>query len=416
MKKDLCTVEEATSKILARVKRLPREIIEVSRACGRVIDEDVCVDRDIPPSMISLRDGYAICSEDFKHDSPIDGLKIIGVITAGDVPSFTVTPGTAAKIATGALLPEGADTVIPYEDVVIGEKKIFLKSTALRGQFILKPGSLAREGNVVAKKGQILTPMSVCSIVDCGKAFLKVVRKPRVGIVVTGNEVVELDSRNNKDHVFCSNRYLLVSLVKNYGGNELPLGICPDDERDIASVLESSHGCDCVIISGGTGKGEHDCVRKAWNLAGIDTVFDGVMMHPARGTACGWKDGVFYFSLPGNPFASGIAFVQFVSVALLNLSGVVITFPPSTRARLSEDLNTKESNVPKYFWGKATWIESGMIVQPLGMDRTNPLTEISLANCVVKVDPGRKSLKKDSPVFIQPVSFGSHLGYVSYLV
>ncbi len=414
MTEKACTLTEARERILKKVKRLPCETVDILKACGRVICEDIVLARDLPPSEISLRDGYSLSSKDLTAGGSSEGFELVGSVTAGDAPCFDIEPGTAAKIATGALLPGRADSVVPYENVKIRNHRIYPTEDVYKGQFVLKPGSIAKKGDIVVRKNSILTPMAVCSIVDCGRAFVRVVRKPRVGVVVTGNEVVEPDHRGSVQQVYSSNRYFLETLTRSYGGDTISMGICRDDENEIASVLKASHGCDCVVISGGTGKGEHDHIRAAWKAAGIKTVFDGVLMHPAKGTGCGWKDGTLYFSLSGNPLASGIAFVEFVSVVLLNFSGVDISVPPTLEARLTDEILVKKSGVPGFFWGKATLINSEIFVTPILPSGENLLGRLSEANCIITIENGR-AVESDDWVSIQPICLGNNIGYLSFL-
>ncbi len=408
------TVQDARNKVLSAVKRLSAETIEVSEACGRVCAENILVNENIPSREISLRDGYAVNSKDLASECALKSLEIARAITAGDIPGAALEPGTCVRITTGAPVPDGADSVIPYEDVSIRQNKIFVEKEIGKGQFVMKSGDIARSGDIVAKTGAVLTPMTISAIVDTGRAYVKVVRRPRVGILVTGNEVVEPDVKRKDQQVYCSNRYLLGALARNYGGEEIFLGIRPDSEKEILSVLEAVHGCDCVVISGGTGKGEHDCVKGAWKKAGVDILFDGVSMHPGRSTACGIRGGVLYFSLPGNPLASGLAFVQFVSVALLNMAGRNVSSPPCTRAILAENLRLKGNGVERFFWGRTTCGKGELKVMSAGTEKKRFLQKIAGANCVIASSSKERVLKKGETVTVQPVCLGLDLSYLTF--
>ncbi len=413
MVEEVCSLKEARKKVLACVRAQSYEVIEISQACGLVIAEEIRAPKDIPPCEISLRDGYAVSAGDLSGGGSTKALRLTGAITTGDKTDISLTPGSAIKITTGAPLPGLADSVIPYEDVEVRGDLVFPMKPVIKGQYVLRPGSLATRETIVARRGDILVPTTIASIVDTGKAFLKVIKKPRVGILVTGDEVVEPDYHSEDMSVFCSNRYLLSALVKNYGGESIALGIAPDDEEILASILEMEHLCDCIVISGGTGKGEHDCVKNAWRRLGIEIIFDGVLMHPAKGTAFGYKDGVLFFSLPGNPLASGISFVQLVSVALLKISNKEFESPPELVATLAQSLPAGKDGTPRFFWGRAVFQESELTVWPLGLEKTDVLSQISKANCIINVEVGAKNLPQGSCVAVHPVCLSSNLGYLT---
>ena len=326
----MLNVDEALTRILDQVDCLPAEDRPIVDVLGQTLAEDIVSTFDIPPYDNVAMDGYAVQAFDVGEASPGNPsrLRIIGELPAGVAPQQAVEPGTAIRVMTGAPLPPGADTVVPFESTserehaqrVAASSTISIYDPPPIGANIRRAGEDIRVGRVVLARGIELRPAEIGVIASVGLAKVKVHRRPRVAILSTGNELLEPGEPLVPGKIYDSNTYSLAALVRRYGGVPVGLGIALDEVEDIRSRVRSGLETDLLLTSAGVSKGDYDVVKDVLAAEGA-VEFWQVAIKPGRPMAFGLIQGVPHVGLPGNPVASIVAFEQFVRPALLKMLG-----------------------------------------------------------------------------------------------
>lgn len=321
-------VEEALERILARVGVLGDEQVPLTRALHRVLAESVVSGVDIPPWPNSSMDGYALRSGDAQRASASAParLAIAGRVAAGHLASRPLGAGEAFRIFTGGPLPEGADSVIPQEDVRVEGDALVIARPVMAGHFVRPQGEDMRVGDGVLECGRLLGPAEVSLLAALGRSQLRAIRRPRVGVLSTGDEIVDLGGRLGPGQIRNSNTYALMAQVEEAGGEPVSLGVAPDRLEEIEARLRWGLDCDLLISSAGVSVGEHDFVKAALELLGAEQHLWLVDMRPGKPIAfatipSSGKRALPVFALPGNPVSAMVTFELFVRPALLRLGG-----------------------------------------------------------------------------------------------
>lgn len=326
----MLTVEEALEAILARVAVLGTERVDVLGALGRVLAEPVVSRREIPPWANSSMDGYAVRAED---TGPGTQLAVIGRVEAGALPARRVERGEAMRIFTGAPLPEGADTVVPQEDVDATDGRIALRGAHERAAFVRPRGEDVRVGERVLEPGRLLTAAEIGLLATLGYGQVRVHRRPRVAILSTGNELADLGTEPGPGQIPNTNTYTLMAQVLEAGGDPVSLGVAPDRLAAIEARVRAARDGDLLVSSAGVSVGELDLVREALTRAGAELHLWQVSMRPGKPITFGSLDGRPVFGLPGNPVSAMVTFELFVRPALLKAAGRTRLTRPRVRAR-----------------------------------------------------------------------------------
>jgi len=321
-------VEEALERILARVGVLGDEQVPLTRALRRVLAESVVSGLDLPPWPNSSMDGYALRSADTQEASigaPIR-LSVSGRIPAGHVADRALGAGEAFRIFTGGPVPEGADSVIPQEDVRVDSGAIVVSHPVETGDFIRPQGEDMQAGDGVLERGRLLGPAEMGLLAALGRSQVRVLRRPRVGVLSTGDEIVDLGGRPGPGQILNSNTYSLMAQIDEAGGEPISLGVAADRLGDIEARLRWGFDCDLVISSAGVSVGEHDFVKAALERLGAEQHLWLVDMRPGKPIAfatipSAGKRALPVFALPGNPVSAMVTFELFVRPALLRLGG-----------------------------------------------------------------------------------------------
>jgi len=341
-------VSEAQRKILDRVSILGVERVPLDGARGRVIAEDVVASLDLPPWDNSAMDGYAVRAADV---APGIELPVALDLPAGAPSGRTLPAGGAARIMTGAPLPEGADAVVPVEGTTgpAGEARFAEPGERVRfdarpepGDHVRRRGEDVERGQVVLRSGEVAGPAAIALAATVGRSSLSVVRRPRVSIVSTGDELVDIDEAGAPDRIVNGNAYGLAAQVAEAGGVPRILPIAPDDRDAIRTAIASALEDDVAVTIGGVSVGAHDQVREALEEAGVDLVFWRAAVRPGGPVAFGvTRDGRCVFGLPGNPVSAQVAFELFARPGLLRMAGRRACFRRPVRATLAEPVSTR---------------------------------------------------------------------------
>ncbi|MBC7099672.1 molybdopterin molybdotransferase MoeA [Candidatus Bipolaricaulota bacterium] len=345
----MLSVEEALGRVLSAISPLPEEKVPVLEALGRVTSRDVKATCDVPPHANSAMDGYAVRAADTCDATPERPvrLRVIGEVAAGYVPEVQLLPGTAVRIMTGAPLPPGADAVVRFEWTEPAGEDVLVKKAVPKGQDVRPAGEDVRAGELVIPAGTRLRPQELGMLATLGETKVWVHRRPRVGILATGDELVEPGEPLAPGKIRNANSYSNFAQVKRYGGIPVLLGVARDREEEVAARLRAGleQGLDLLLVSGGVSVGDFDVVKRALAAAGeID--FWRVRMKPGKPLAFGrLRVGgrqVPVLGMPGNPVSAMVSFEIFARPAILALQGARDLEPLSVNATFVDAVPRKD--------------------------------------------------------------------------
>ncbi|MBI3028948.1 MAG: molybdopterin molybdotransferase MoeA, partial [Candidatus Rokubacteria bacterium] len=322
-------------QILSRVDRLGSERVELLACLNRVLAEPVSSRFDIPPWPNSSMDGYALRAHDTREGgpgSPVE-LQIVGTIPAGSVAGHPLGAGQVFRIFTGAPLPDGADSVIPQEEVQVQDERIRLRRPVAEGEFVRPRGEDLKAGETALEVGQVIGPAQIGLLATLGRSRALVFRRPRVAILSTGDEVVDLGGEVTQGKIPNSNSYALMAQVVEAGGEPLNVGVARDRRESIEERLRWGLSADVLISSAGVSVGDYDVVREALRRLGAELHLWQVAMRPGKPVTFGSLGGRPIFGLPGNPVSAMVTFELFVRPALRKMAGHTALHRPQIRAR-----------------------------------------------------------------------------------
>jgi molybdopterin molybdotransferase len=326
----MLTVEEALDAILSRISVLGTERVDVMSSLGRVLAEVVVSRREIPPWPNSSMDGYAVRAQDTGRGA---ALAVVGRVEAGGLPARVVGRGEAVRIFTGAPLPEGADAVVPQEDVEATDARIALRAPVERAAFVRSRGEDVRIGDCVLEPGRLLAAAEIGLLATLGYSQVRVYRRPRVAILSTGNELADLGTEPGPGQIPNTNTYTLMAQVLEAGAEPVSLGVVPDRLEAIEERVGAARDADMLVSSAGVSVGELDLVREALTRAGAELHLWQVSMRPGKPITFGSVGGRPIFGLPGNPVSAMVTFELFVRPALLKMAGRQRLTRPRIHAR-----------------------------------------------------------------------------------
>ncbi|MFD2261265.1 gephyrin-like molybdotransferase Glp [Lacibacterium aquatile] len=336
-------VADAQSQLLARIARqspLAAEDIALTEAAGRVLAEDLLARVSQPPADVSAMDGWALRGDDIA--SLPARLKPVAAVAAGHPVDTEITPGTCARIFTGAPLPPGADTVVLQEDCTILEDGSVEITDGRPGRHVRKFGLDFQAGGTVLQAGRTLTARDVGLAAASGHPWLRVHRRPRVALLATGDEVVRPGDPLAPGQIVSANSYMLAALVRAAGGDPIILGIARDEDADVRRLAAAAKGCDILVTTGGASVGEHDRVQAALGEIGLTLDFWKIAMRPGKPLMIGGLGDMVLIGLPGNPVSAYVCGLLFLAPAIRALQGDPAPLPLLTEAELAVDLGAND--------------------------------------------------------------------------
>ncbi|MCL2324437.1 MAG: molybdopterin molybdotransferase MoeA [Actinomycetia bacterium] len=403
---DILSVEQAKAQWLALIERRAPEEVELLDACGRVLAADAVSDIDVAPFDNSAMDGFALRASDLRgaSDQTPVALEVIAHIAAGDWCETEVVAGTAARIMTGAPMPPGADTVVKVEEtsVLSGDggvgSQVRFSRAPQPGENVRHRGEEVKAGEAVLRAGERLGPAAIGLLASTGHARVCVYRRPRVAVLSTGSELVDIDTVPPAGKIRNSNNYSLAAQVLEAGGIPVAFPNITDTlEATKAALLEAAVSCDLIITSGGVSVGDFDYVKPALEATG-QLFFCKVNMRPGNPQTMGMVGSVPFFGLPGNPTSTFVGFEIFVRPAIRKMWGEKHLERPVTRARLATAIQKKQ--VRRYFTrGRVRRTDDGALVAELCGDQSSALlTTAHRANCLMILPEGVAPVPADSEV------------------
>ncbi len=399
---DLSPLEEALRVVLEKSKPLETETVFLHEALGRFLAEDVRADTDKPLFDNSAMDGFAVRSADLtgaSEERPAK-LKLTGESSAGSGESLRVQEGTAVKIFTGAPIPEGADAVVPVEYTEVRDGFVYVKRSFGRGANVRFRGEDVRKGDLILSKGQEVRAYEVGLLASVNRAVVKVYRRPRVAILSTGDELLEVgEPQTRPSQIRSSNHHMLRSLVESAGGVPCVLGIAPDDPEQLLGWLRTCSRYDVFITTGGVSMGERDYVQHLVGKAGVKVLFHRLRIKPAKPVLFGtYGSGGLFFGLPGNPVSCAVAFDLLVYPAIRSMLGAREVFKKKVKALLVGGYSRRDAK-RREFARARVWFDGGAYrCEPLPKQQSHMLTSYVGANAYLIVQEGVRELREGEEV------------------
>ena len=383
---------EAIRRCLSRVKDV--ESVPVRQALGRVLAQDIVPDIDVPAHDNSAMDGYAVRFADL--DKP---LKEVGTALAGKPFGGKVGAGECVRIMTGAVMPQGADTVVIQEVVKKEGERIVVPPGQKKAQNVRYAGEDLSKGKAVLHPGQLLRPAELGLIASLGIAEVQVKRRLRVAFFATGDELASIGSALKEGEVYDSNRYTLHGMLARLGVELIDMGVVRDDPAALEEAFAAASKHDVAITTGGVSVGEADFVKQLMGKLG-EVLFWKIAMRPGRPMAFGRIGDAFLFGLPGNPVAVMVTFYQFVRPALLYMQGRDDTELPLLQVPSAQNLR-KVPGRTEYQRGVIFREGNSWKVRTTGQQGSGVLRSMSEANCFIVLEHERGSVKAGEPVAVQ---------------
>ena len=365
------------------------ETVELLDAVGRVLAERVLADRDQPPFHRSTRDGYAVRAADSGA-----ALRVIGAVRAGEAwIGGAVGEGEAVEIMTGAALPEGADAVVMVEHVAVSGKSLRIETgrTLRAGENVVARGAEARAGVGVLRVGTVIGAAEIAVAASCGCATLPVFACPKVAIVATGDELVELNVEPDATQIRNSNSYALAAMVRAEGGEPMRVAVARDTREDVRARIAEGRKADLLVLSGGVSMGKYDLVEEVLAELGAEFFFTGALIQPGKPVVFGRlpREGgwTYFFGLPGNPVSTQVTFGLFVAPMLRALAGREEIAPRFVEARLADDVKGG-AKVTRFLPAELAGDWEGVTVRVVGWQGSGDVAANARGNCYVVLPAG----------------------------
>ncbi len=406
------TFEQAMEVVYEHGRKVTPPVIErapLLESLGRVLAAPVLADRDFPPFPRSTRDGYAVRAADVEI-LPAK-LKIVGQIKAGGDFNHIVAPGEAVEIMTGAAVPNGADAVVMVEQTVrtlaesSGENdSVQVERSVFSGENVVAAGAEAHAGDLLLPVGMKITPAQIAMAAAVGAVNLSVFRQPKVAILATGDELVDVSHRPGAHQIRNSNTYSLAAQVTANGGIAWPLPVAPDEERKLSTLIQAGiQGADLLLLSGGVSMGKFDLVEKVLSEMNAEFLFTGALIQPGKPVVFGQvrygERTVPFFGLPGNPVSVTVTFDLFVRPLLHSLAGSEPARLPSLNARLKKSLKTK-TGLTRFLPALVTGGLYDPEVEIIPWQGSGDLLASARANCYLVVPPDRETIAEGEMVSV----------------
>jgi molybdopterin molybdotransferase len=397
----MLTVAEASERILAEIRQLDVESVPLRRALGRVCAEDIAATVTMPPWSNSSMDGYAVRSADIApvmSGEPVK-LRVVATIEAGKFASRRLKRGEAMRIMTGAPVPEGADSVIRKEHTDGGSARVEIRDATDVWKNIRPAGEDYHAGDLLAKRGAPVKPALIGVLASSGVSMIKTFRRPRVAIISSGNELVDIADFEEviaQRKIVSSNSYTLDALTRVAGGLPVDLGIAADTKAALKRKLESARDCDLILTSAGVSVGDLDYTRDVFAALGGEQKFWRVKMRPGAPLAFGMLDDVPWLGVSGNPVSAMVSFELFVRPVLRKMQGHSALFRRTVTVTVEEDVKIG-ANLTHFLRAIVARDGDGTLVARLtGLQSSGALTSMVKANALLIVPGDSPKVAKGS--------------------
>lgn len=391
-------VEEHAARVRAAIVELRMvETVELMSARGRVLAEDLIADRHFPPFPRATRDGYAVRAADVERVPA--RLEVVGEIKAGDlVGGVAVGAGQAVSIMTGAPLPAGADAVVMVEYAASSGQFVEIQRSVTTGENFVPRGAEARAGQVLVEAGRWLDHPLIAIAASVGKSRLEVFRRPRVAVLSTGDEVVEMGETPGPSQIRNSNSYSLAAQIEEAGAEAVRLEIAPDEPARLRALILEGLQCNLLLLTGGVSMGKYDLVEQVLGELGAEFYFTGAKIQPGKPVVFGSR-GRYFFGLPGNPVSTMVTFRLFAKPLISALSGATPEPLIFLSARLKTEVRAKAGLMrflPAVLSGEFARAE----VELAAWQGSGDIAALARANCYLVVPPDRERIASEEMVSV----------------
>ena len=395
---ELLSLEEALERILEQVKPLGPEVVPLAAGAGRVVFEDARAVVDLPPFASSAMDGFAVRSEDTPGRLPI-----VTRIAAGVPARRPLEAGEAMAIATGGVVPAGADSVIPIEYVVESDNEVEILENVVQGDNVRPRGGDVAAGDVVVPSGARLRAPQIGALAAAGLDHVVVGRRPAIAVLATGTELRRPGERLGPGEVYEANGVLLATAFAAAGADVEVLPVVADDEATHREALERGLAADVLVTSGGVSVGPHDLVRRILGELGVEEVFWGVAVKPGKPLAFGVRGSTLVFGLPGNPVSSLVGAEVFVRPALLALQGASVPGPVFFEGRLAASVR-RNAHRDEFLRARSVASENGVLLDPVRGQESHMIARAAAADALVLAPRGEGELAAGERVRYLPLA------------
>jgi len=394
---ELLSLATALARVLERATPLDGETVVISEAAGRVVAEDARAVVDLPPFPSSAMDGFAVRSDDTPGE-----LSIVARIAAGVPAPRPLEPGEAMAIATGGVVPAGADAVIPIEYVVEHGNEVEIADSVVRGDNIRPRGGDVRSGDVVVPRGARLAAAQIGALAAAGLERIICTRRPRVAVLTTGTELRSPGEPLGPGEVYEANGVLLATTLASAGAAVDVLPAVADDEVSHRAALERGLQADLLVTSGGVSVGPHDLVRRVLAELGVEEIFWGVAVKPGKPLTFGVRGRTLVFGLPGNPVSTLVGAELFVRPALLALQGATEPGPVFLDGRLAGAVRRNEQR-DELVRARRRRSGDGVVLEPIAGQDSHMIARAAAADALVLSPRGRGELAAGASVSYLPL-------------
>lgn len=399
-------VYEAQARVVEYAHLLDLEEVPLSQSCGRYLAEPVIAAHHFPAFNRSGMDGYALIAADTEASGGDHTvwLEVVDDIPCGSVPAVSIQSGTAARIMTGAMVPDGADTVVMLEATEVrhtdGTTYVGLRKPVQAGRNITLSGLELKSGELVLPAGRLIAAGDIAVLAAFGVPVVKVRRRPKVGIFATGSELLEVHEPLAPGKIRNSNSPMLEALVREAGGEPVMLGAIADDiELARSKVQMALESYDLVITTGGVSVGDYDIMGDLIREKSGDMLFNKVMMRPGSVTTAAVRGGKLLLALSGNPGACFVGFHLFARPVIGLMQGTVQPFLPEWTAYMGEDYS-KVNNYTRFVRARLVIDDGSLNVFPAKVDESSVMVTIKDSDCLIIVPPEERGLQAGNLVRI----------------
>ena len=392
----MITYDDALQLVLKAVSPLPSIELALEDAAGLVLATPATARWNMPPCDNSAMDGFAISNTPEKTEAVFE---IIDASYAGHPFSGEVLRGKAIRITTGATLPEGVNTVIPVEEAIENDGKICLFSTPETGQHVRYQGEEYQKGTVLAEPGTVLRAGEIALLASAGVDRVKVFKRPRVAIISTGDELVELGQEPGPGQIINSNLHLLKTRLQESGCTPICVGIGKDDPGDLSSFINQNLDADVIISTGGVSVGERDHVQATLERHNFKKIFWKVAIKPGKPVLFGILQDTPYFGLPGNPAATAATFELLVKPALKCMAGHQQVLPQTRTAVLTNNV-AGGCKRQAFLWCHLEWRDNGYEVTVSDRQGSGQIRCLQASNAMLSMPIGAEAINAGAKVEI----------------
>ena len=394
---ELISLVEAQARVLERAAPLEGEPVPVAQASGRVLAEDAHAVVDLPPFPSSAMDGFALRAAD-----PPGRLPVVAHIAAGVPAPRALEPGEAMGIATGGVVPDGADSVIPIEYVVQHDNEVEIQQAVDQGDNVRPRAGDVAAGDVAVARGTRLHAAQIGALAAAGVTEVRCARRPRVAILATGTELRRAGEELGPGEVYEANGVLLASALTADGAHIDVLPAVADDKDAHRAALEVGLLADVLVTSGGVSVGPHDLVRGLLRELGVEEVFWGVSVKPGKPVAFGVRGRTLVFGLPGNPVSSLVGCELFVRPGLLALQGAAEPGPVYAEGRLGRSVR-RNAKRDQFVRARVQAFADGIVLEPVTGQESHMIVRAAGANALVYAPRGKGELAAGERVRYLPL-------------